>query len=50
MTTPAGVLGYVSMVSSNLATNPYGLAAVICIYTFLVSGHSHEPSAVDSSA
>ncbi|KAG2454348.1 hypothetical protein HYH02_001373 [Chlamydomonas schloesseri] len=31
-----GTLGYVAMLHAHLATNPYGLMAVICAYTWLV--------------
>ncbi|KAG2487722.1 hypothetical protein HYH03_013721 [Edaphochlamys debaryana] len=37
-----GTLGYICMIHTDLATNPYGLMAIICTFTFLVgclSGH-----------
>lgn len=31
-----GTLGYLAMLDTHLATNPYGLMVIICVYTFLV--------------
>lgn len=35
-TAVGGTLGYLAMLDPDLATNPYGLMAIICTYTFLV--------------
>ncbi|KAG2431911.1 hypothetical protein HXX76_009402 [Chlamydomonas incerta] len=35
-TAVGGTLGYLAMLDADLATNPYGLMAIICAYTFLV--------------
>ncbi|PNH05904.1 hypothetical protein TSOC_007796 [Tetrabaena socialis] len=35
-TAVGGTLGYVAMIGTDLATNPYGLMAVICAFTFMV--------------
>ena len=39
-TAVGGSLGYVAMVHARLATNPYGLMAIICTFTFAVGGRS----------
>ena len=35
-TIAGAILGYVCMVSPDLATNPYGLMTIICTFTFIV--------------
>ncbi len=45
-TVAGAILGYVCMVSSDLATNPYGLMTIICAFTFLVGAlATHQVSA-----
>ncbi|KAG2431908.1 hypothetical protein HXX76_009399 [Chlamydomonas incerta] len=44
-TAVGGTLGYLAMLDADLATNPYGLMAIICAYTFLVgcaSAHTYR--------
>ncbi len=41
-TAVGGTLGFIVMVDNDLATNPYGLMAILCAFTFVVgsmSGH-----------
>ena len=35
--------GYLFMLRSNLASNPFGLTALVCTVTFLGGGLSHGP-------